>query len=55
MYLRQVIVGKKNGNFCGPVEITLTERQNIYMANEISLKHPANKLILMMLKFLSRN
>jgi hypothetical protein len=55
MYLRKVIVEKKNGNYCGPVEITLTEGQNIYMTNDISFKYPVNKLILMKLKFLSKS
>ena len=55
MYLRQVIVEEKNGNFCGPVEVTLTDGQNICMTNDISLKHPANKLILKKLKFLSKS
>lgn len=46
---------KKNGNYCRPVEITLTEGQNFYMTNDISLKHPVNKLILINLKFLSKS
>jgi len=55
MCLKEVIVEKKNGNYCGPVEITLTEGQNIYMTNDISLKHPINKLILMKLKSLPKS